>query len=231
MLVIFDCETTGFQQNHIVELASVIICPSGEQFTWYSRMKPSSPIEDGAASVTGITNAVVANDPPDTEKVAEWWAAIQSVYELGGPPMVLVGHNIRYDMNAVRKYIDIPTDTRTLCTMRLGRLYHPKAPNHKLTTLHEHLGLVGDYVAHGALDDVYMCENILNYYINETGKSYWELAQEQRKPVRMAIMPFGKHSGSPFNVIPTSYMSYMLGLPDLDLDVRYSFQLELERRG
>ena len=230
MLVIFDVETTGFKQNHVVELASVISCSNGDNYCWYNRMKPSSPIEDGAAAVTGITNSIVANEPPDTEKVVEWWADIQSVYELGGLPMVLAGHNVRYDIQAVCQYVDIPKSVLTLCTMRLGRLYSPKSPNHKLTTLHEYLGLVGDYKAHGALDDVFMAEGILNHYIKETGKTYWELAQEQSKPVALAVMPFGKHVGSPFNLIPSDYMTYMLGLPNLDIDVRYSFQLDMARR-
>lgn len=227
-LVLFDTETTGFKQNHVVELAALIFA-GNDSFTFHSRCRPSSPIEDGAAAVHGITNEMVANERPDTEVVAEFINDIQSV--ASGETIVFAGHNNQFDMRVLRKYFRIPMDVPTICTMKLGRLFNPEAPNHKLTTLHEYLGLTGDYQAHAALDDVYMSMDILQHYIDTQGKGYMELAGLQSRPVILETMPFGKHKGSPISVVPASYINYMLGFDDIDPDVAYTFRHELARRG
>ena len=230
-LVVFDTETTGFTCNHLVEIAAVIYTPRGEKYTYHSRCKPSSPIEDGAAAVHGFTNAMVENEKPDTEVFAEFWADIHEVHNPVWGPIVLGGHNSAFDMRVIRKYTPVPVETPVLCTMKLGRLYSPEAPNHKLVTLHEYLGCTGEYTAHSALDDVYMSFNILEHYMNELGLGYLDLALSQFKPPKLKLVPFGKYKGECFSIVPANYMNYMLGLSDMDADVAHNFRQELTRRG
>jgi len=225
-----DTETTGFAQNHIVELASVIKMNNGDVYHWYSKCKPSSPIEDGAAQVHGITNAMVANERQDIEAVAQWWKDVCDLQAQSKEAMVISGHNISYDLRALRRYVTIPLNTLTLCTMKLGRKYNPESPNHKLVELHNYLGLTGDYAAHSALDDVFMHENIVNYYVSKLGFTYQALARQQMQPTLLKIMPFGKHKGTEFAVLDSGYMEYMLRIQDLDNDVRFSMENELSTR-
>jgi len=230
-LVVFDSETTGFKRNHLVEIAAVIYTPDGEKYTYHSRCKPSSPIEDGAAAVHGLTNFMVKNERPDTEVFAEFWSDIQEVHNPNLSTLVLGGHNSAFDMRVIRGYAPIPMETPVLCTMKLGRLYSPESPNHKLVTLHEYLGCTGDYKAHSALDDVYMSFNILQHYMTKLGLGYLDLALGQTAPPKLKTVPFGKHKGDCFSVVPASYMHYMLGLSDMDADVAHNFRQELTRRG
>jgi DNA polymerase-3 subunit epsilon len=229
-LVVFDTETTGFLQGHLVELAAVIYTPDGQSYTYHSRCKPSSPIEDGAAAVHGLTNFMVQHERPDTEVVAEFMADLNEVHKPEFGALVMGGHNSAYDLRILRKYTPIDFDTPIICTMRLGRLYSPEAENHKLVTLHNHLGCTGNYKAHSALDDVYMSFNILKHYMTAKGLGYLDFAKIQSKPSNLKIMPFGKHKGSCFSVIPLSYMNYMLGLSDIDADVANNLRQEIARR-
>lgn len=228
MLVVYDTETTGFSHNHIVEIAAVALTDDGDRYDWYSRCRPSSPIEPGAAEVHGITDDLVANERPDTEVVAEWWSDIMSLLK-PGETLVMGGHNTQFDMRAIKRYVTVP-GVLTLCSMKLGRLYNPEAENHKLTTLHQYLGLPGTYQAHAAFDDVLMSLDIMTYYSQKLGLGYVDLAKAQSKPVVLKTMPFGKWKGSPISAIDASYMRYVLGLSDIDPDVKYSFQMELQRR-
>jgi DNA polymerase III subunit epsilon len=229
MLVVLDTETTGFTNNHLVELASAIYTDDGESYTWLSKAKPSTPIEDGAAQVHGITNFMVEGERPDTDVVNEWWNDITGLRSTS-EPFILAGHNVAFDLRVLRKYVPIPDNTLAICTVKLGRKYNPEAPNHKLETLHQYLGLTGDYKAHSALDDVYMSADILRHYTSATGLGYLQLAGVAAQPVLLTIMPFGKHKGSTMSVVPASYMHYMLGFSDIDEDVKYTFKHELQRR-
>jgi DNA polymerase III epsilon subunit-like protein len=231
MICIMDYETSGFSKNHAVELAAVVYTPDGEMFTYHSKCKPSSPIEDGAYEVHKISNAMVANERSDVEVVEEFWKEINDLHNPEQGPLVLGGHNSSFDMRVLRKYVHVPADVPVLCTLKLGRLYSPEATNHKLVTLHDHLGCKGEYKAHSALDDVYMSFNILKHYMDKLGLGYLDLATTQSKPVTLKVVPFGKHKGTAMSVVPADYMRYMLGLDDLDADVKYNFTQELLRRG
>jgi len=231
MLVVTDTETTGFTNNHILELASVILMDNGEQHEWYEMAWPSSEIEQEASDTHGITFDNLKGCRKDTEVVAEWWDDLCRLsQEHDCEPIIIACHNAYYDLKALRKYVEIPLDFNNVCTMRLGRLYNPESLNHKLVELHSYLGLKGDYKAHSAMDDVYMCLNILNHYCNIKKVNYMTLAKRLKNPISLATMPFGKHKDSPMSVVPGNYMNYLLGFNDLDPDVAYSFRLELERR-
>jgi DNA polymerase-3 subunit epsilon len=231
VIVTFDFESTGFTRNHAVELAAVVHAPNGDKYTWYSKAKPSSPIEDGAAAIHGISNKDVENERPDTEVVAEFWADINGLCVEHDARLILSGHNIvSYDMRVLRNYVDVPPDTLTTDTLRLSRKHYPEAPNHKLTTMHEFLKLPGEFKAHSALDDCYMSWGILQHFMGKLNRTVLELADEGKNPVLLSVMPNGKHKGTPISVLPESYMQYMLGLDDLDPDIGHTFKTEMARR-
>lgn len=66
-LVIFDLETTGVdtEKDEIVQFYGVRIDPNDKvPFILEFLCKPNVPISDEAAEVHGITNEMVANEPP-----------------------------------------------------------------------------------------------------------------------------------------------------------------------
>lgn len=232
MLIIADTETTGVAPGSaIVELASVIITTDGDEYHYRELMAPGCPIPEGASNVHGIYNRDVDHLPPAEERVQEWWQDVTELHNATDPsaPIVYCGHNAAFDLRMLSRYISLPP-VRVLCTMRLARALFPVAPNHKLTTLFEFFGLKGQYNAHSALDDCLMTRDLLGFFRQHTGKSYYDLASEQDKPMPLTRMPFGKHRGLEFTEVPASYMRYMLGLPDLDKDVAQAMTTELARR-
>jgi exodeoxyribonuclease X len=42
------------------------------------------------------------------------------------------------------------------------------------------------------------------------------------QPILVKKMPFGKHKGTPLEKLPGSYTKWLLGLDNLDEDMRYS---------
>ena len=72
-LVFFDTETTGVDivKDRIIELCAVKIYPAKSSDMFLQRFKPGIPIEPGATEVHGITDEMVAHEPPFSAKVDE----------------------------------------------------------------------------------------------------------------------------------------------------------------
>lgn len=230
-LCVFDTETSGVAPGSaIVELAAVIL-HGDDEFHYRELMAPGCPIPPGASAVHGIYNHHVDHLPPAEEVVPAWWREVSALHESSddAEPLILSGHNTAFDLRMIARYVQLPK-VLTLCTLKLSRKLFPDAPNHKLGTMFDYLGLTGEYNAHSALDDCEMTRDILKAICEYTGKGYHQLALEQSQPQRLEIMPFGKHRGTPIKALPPSYLRFMLGLPDLDPDVRHSMNLALGRQ-
>jgi DNA polymerase-3 subunit epsilon len=65
-IVFFDLETTGISAPHdrIVELTAIKVQPDGRRDVWTKRMNPGMPIPKSATEVHGISNEMVAGEPP-----------------------------------------------------------------------------------------------------------------------------------------------------------------------
>ena len=72
-LVFFDTETTGVNiiKDRIIELCAIKIYPAKSNDIFLQRFNPGIPIEPGATEVHGITDEMVAHEPPFSEKAAE----------------------------------------------------------------------------------------------------------------------------------------------------------------
>ena len=231
MLIPFDTETTGFENNHLIEIAASVRLPKGGICNYWERCKPQTPIEPSAAEVHGITNEEVENCRPDTVVATQFWDQMRYLAtNHQATTVILAGHNTGFDIRVMRKYVPISESPLTICSMRLGRLFDPSAPDHKLTTLYEYLQLPGEFKAHSAMDDVLMSVNIIDHYCERHNRTYLELAEMLKDPILLEVMPFGKHKGTLISLLPTSYINYMLGFSDLDVDAAYSMRVELAKR-
>ncbi len=150
--VVLDLETTGGNAVHdrITEVAAVRIENGVEVVRWSSLVNPGMSIPPFIQSLTGISDAMVA-DAPRFEDVADHLLAL-----LDGA--VFVAHNVRFDHGFVLNSLERmqrPLKIKTLCTVRLSRRLYPQHKGHGLDAIMQRHGLQTQ-ARHRAMGDVDM---------------------------------------------------------------------------
>ena len=130
--VMLDLETTGGNAVHdrITEIAAVRIENGVETGRWSTLVNPGVRIPPFIQSLTGITDAMVA-DAPAFEDIANTLLEL-----LDGA--VFVAHNVRFDHSFVVNELarmDIALKIKTLCTVRLSRKLYPQHKGHGLDAI------------------------------------------------------------------------------------------------
>lgn len=163
-LVAFDLETTGFSPrsgDEIIEIGAVKILGGTIIEEFQTLVNPFRPISPGASAVNGITNGMVAGEPP-----------IESVFPMfldfiGDLPLII--HNAAFDMPFIAwKACDLGCAIKNnivFDTLKLSRTLNPHFENHKLGTIVENLGLA-IAPAHRALEDSRAAWMIFNALIS-----------------------------------------------------------------
>lgn len=213
--IIFDTETTGFNDAEIIEAAWIAVDhPANLAFKdgYHERFKPSKPIELGALS----THHILVDELEECRPSSEFAL----------PPGVayLIGHNVDYDWKVAGE-----PDVKRICTLALSRWLFPDIDAHSQTAMMYHLfedhHWVRDAVknAHSALHDVRNCREVLEQLIGElvsrghvvpTWEHLWQLSEKARIPTKIS---FGKHKGMLIKDLPRDYVGWLLRQPDLDL--------------
>lgn len=205
---IIDTETASLGKG-VVEIAGIKIDESLSVVDEFSHfVNPEMPIHSGAFAVHGISNADVA----DAKTMAELFPEGKTIQPYW------IGHNCQYDVKVCAPYL-VPV--ATLCTMRLARTYFKEAPNHKLQTLKEFLSLP-DEAAHRALGDCKTTLGVLKAVVDKAGVGLATLFERENAPKMITKLTFGKHKGVLITALPEDYKQWLLSLPDLDKDVRYT---------
>lgn len=185
-----------------------------------SMIDPEEPITAAASGIHNITNCMVENEPTLKE-----WFDLVNISE-----MALVAHNAGFDVDKLKKAVDIPL---SIDTLRLAQRYIPGADNYKLGTLTYFCGLPRPSGAtHGAMVDSWMAFHLLKYIASVSGlTTFTELAKESNTPRQLPnFPPFGKHANVPFNAVPTSYLKWCTdNFEKMDMDLKYSIELRLKR--
>jgi DNA polymerase-3 subunit epsilon len=143
---VIDFETTGLSPAHgarPTEIAVVMVQGDRIVDRYQSLMNPGVPIPAFIQSLTGITNQMVKSAPGVQEVMQE------AANFVGDTP--LVAHNAAFD----RKFWDdcCRNNGTFICSLLLARRLFPDAPNHKLATLVQSLGLPATGRYHRALAD------------------------------------------------------------------------------
>lgn len=176
-VIVLDFETTGHSPSlgdRPIEVGAVRIEEDRIVDRFQALMNPGFTISWFIESLTGISNELVAA-APDCEEVmarfADW---------IGDTP--LVAHNAGFD----RKFLDAELarigrerSNPMACTVLASRRLFPEAPNHKLATLVNHLGIFTDGTFHRALADAEM-----------TGHLWIALTDLLRSRYRLDAVPF-----------------------------------------
>lgn len=153
-VIIIDFETSGLSPDYgdrAIEVAAVRVVDGYIAERFQSLINPSIRINSFIESFTGITNAMLRRAPPPEEVFPQLTEFIADT--------PLVAHNASFD----RKFLDAEL-TRIqhcrqqdmICTVRISRRVFTQAPNHKLGTLAQFLGLLPTGAAHRTLADAEM---------------------------------------------------------------------------
>lgn len=146
--IVIDLETTGFSAaaDRIIELSAVKV-ENGvpiQQFT--SLINPGIHINSRIADITGITDAMVANQP-SIEAVLPAYIDFLRGY-------ILVGHNVTFDLRFLSENCDrmgILFSYKYIDTLQIARKYL-NLENNKLPTVCQHFGINGTQF-HRSLND------------------------------------------------------------------------------
>lgn len=132
MYAIVDIETTGShaQDNGITELAIVLHDGKQVEGRFSTLVNPLVPIPPYVASLTGITNSMVASAPLFKEVAANVFRLLQG--------RIFVAHNVNFDYSFIKYHLlqtGFDWNTRKLCTLRLSKKAFPGLPKYGLGSL------------------------------------------------------------------------------------------------
>lgn len=214
LFVIGDTETAGLgEQKRACEIALRLIDEDMNTIQeWQSLVDPQIKINPDAMAIHGITDEDVKFAPTSDEFVE---------HVLGKKfdgDICLIGHNCQFD----KSMLDIIGNiTNTICTLDMARTYVKGPENYKLQTLREFFKIPED-AAHRAMGDVNVTHQLLRIFVEMSGRPLAQHALVESRVIH--TMPFGKHAGKPLFSLPYSYVSWLLGLPDLDKNLRTSLE-------
>lgn len=157
--VVVDVETTGgtpARGHRVTEVAAVRVEGGRIADTYCSLVNPERPIPGMITSLTGISNAMVADQP----RFAQVARALAEALE----GCVFVAHNAAFDWRFVSHELQMATGMtlsgRQLCTVRLSRRLLPQLPSRSLDGLAHWFGLEIER-RHRALDDAVATAKVL----------------------------------------------------------------------
>jgi DNA polymerase III subunit epsilon len=164
--VLLDLETTGGNPLNcrITEIAAVRVENGHEVARWSTLVNPGTQIPALIQSLTGISNAMVADAPPFDEVGATLLKLLDGA--------VLVAHNVRFDHGfLLNEYarMDVALRVKTLCTVRLSRKLYPQHKSHGLDAIMQRHGLT-TLSRHRAMGDVDLMQGFLQMAMQELGE-------------------------------------------------------------
>lgn len=157
IVIDFEATTPTGARPEPIDVAAVALRPTPtglrevSRFTALMRPPAHAPITRFDTDQTGITAAMVAEQPPATEVLAHLDSRLTE------PPYLLVAHNAPTEAGILYDYRHHCPTLATidfLDTVRLARVAYPDLPSHRLDVLINHLGIPRPPDRHRALPDV-----------------------------------------------------------------------------
>lgn len=133
-LAFVDLETSGATAHHdrITEVGIVTVDADGRVGEWSSLVNPGQRIPPFIESLTGISNAMVADAAPFDGIAAEVRARLEG--------RIFIAHNVRFDYGFLKNELGragISFRPKMLCTAKLSRALFPQHRRHNLDSLIE----------------------------------------------------------------------------------------------
>lgn len=155
-LVFIDVETTGLDPrkgHRIIEIGAIAMENNQSISEFHSLIKVNYSIPLNVSKIHGITNDMLHNQPAPEQIYPELNIFIQN--------SILIAHNAKFDIDFIQhefSRLNLIFNNQSLCTLAMSRRRYPRLPNHKLSTVYQHL--IGeqpvDAKRHRALDDARM---------------------------------------------------------------------------
>lgn len=143
----------------------------------------------------------------------------------------IIGHNIEYDIEAIKRCGVKTEHLKPICTLALARAVFPEAPNHKLSTLCYFLSNDHDVTrkklqsAHNAKTDILLTGELLHHILAarpvSTLEELYELSCNSMVP---SVMTFGKYTGTALVNLPPDYVAWLLRQDNLNKHLRRALE-------
>lgn len=165
-LTFLDVETTGTSPRHgdrIIEIAMLQVRGNDVLGHVDALVNPQRSLKFGAMQVNGITPEMVAGQPTFAEVLPEVHDLLEGA--------VVVGHNVRFDLNFLQaEYaiagVPFPSVT-ALDTLPIARKRYD-FPSNSLEQIADCLGIVGDQF-HRAMSDVLVTYEVFDHFTTDQG--------------------------------------------------------------
>ena len=200
--VMLDLETTGGNavQDRITEIAAVRVEHGVETARWSSLVNPGVRIPPFIQSLTGISDAMVADAPSFAELAPRLLELLDGA--------VFVAHNVRFDHSFVLNElgrIGLPLRVKTLCTVRLSRKLYPQHKGHGLDAILARHGLQ-TLARHRAMGDVDVVLQWLQLARAELGEDALRRAAQELLQGNASVPP---QLETPIDTIPDTPGVYL----------------------
>ena len=224
--ICLDCESTGLEptEDRIVEIAVAKFSLS-EIFEQYeSLIDPGCPIPQTSQEIHKISQEMIEGKPKIKEVLPQLLQMIKG--------HIIIGHGIGFDLALIAaeaKRNQIPCtilEAPFIDTLRLARLYG-ESPINSPDKLRQHFNIEPQGV-HRAMSDVLVNIEVFKY-LAKPYKTVEELLKVLQKPIKMRMMPLGKHKGRRFEEVPIEYLRWA-EKKDFDQDLLHSIRTELRNR-
>ena len=169
-VAVIDFETTGMSPEmggRATEVAVVIVENGAIVDRYQSLICSGAYIPAFIEELTGISNEMIRNAPSAAKVMRE-------LAEFAGH-LPLVAHNASFDckfLDAEWARVGHDRQQQFACSMLLARRVYPDAPNHKLGTLVEYLGLPDTARHHRALADAEMTAHLWIRMLDDISRKY-----------------------------------------------------------
>ncbi len=189
-VAVLDFETTGMSPNYgdrATEIAITLLRDGRVVDRFQSLMNAGLRVPGFITELTGITNAMISAAPPVSSVMRD------AANFVGTTPVV--AHNASFDKKfweAELAHIGLKAANRFACTMLLARRLYPHAPNHRLSTLVEKLGLPKTGRAHRAMVDAEMTSQLWFRMQQDISTTYGIQAVSHELLVRVQALPHKK---------------------------------------
>lgn len=224
--VCIDCESTGLdpEKDRMIEIAIAHFTLDKVLNSFETLIDPECPIPESSQEIHNISQEMIAGKPKIREVLPKILDLVQG--------HIIIGHGIFFDISLIAneaKRCQIPTKILSqsfIDTLRLARLYG-ESPVNSLERLRQHFNIEPEG-AHRAMSDVVVNIEVFKFLIKNF-QTTEQIFQTLQKPIKIKIMPLGKHKGRRFDEIPLEYLLWA-EKKDFDQDLLYSIRSEIRQR-
>jgi DNA polymerase III epsilon subunit-like protein len=239
-LIAHDFETTGVNAKTcgVVQSAIAIVDVSllgdytivAQEVTLHH---PGCLIPDGAANIHGINDQMVRGKPNFEESLPETYEQAMREFQ----PTAVLGYNSNQYDNVIARRLGLDTeplveiDLMIAARRLMSRGHLTRA---RLVDAYTQLTGLEPTNAHDAMADVLMTLDLIKPTMKIMGfETFPDLVGWLENPeINAALkMPFGKHKGSPLEIIPKSYLQWLSKKDDLPAELAASVKAALLNRG